>query len=174
MRASARTVATRASPSGDVASCRRRSSSATTARLARTSSADSIDLVSASLGGMGARSRPAQGAARLLAGVALREVTHELVPGLPRVGLALLSAIGETEAEQGLRRVLAFRREIDRLPVLQRSALEVARGVVRLTDPELRRRRQGVGGKLVDELLEVQHGLPLLALLPALHRAVEE
>ena len=49
------------------------------------------------------------------------KVADELVPGLPRVGLSLLGAIGEAEAEQGLGRVLALRGEVDGLPVLERA-----------------------------------------------------
>ena len=65
-------------------------------------------------------------------------------------------------------------REIDRSPVLDRRPIEVARGEVRLADPELRGSGERVRRELLDQLLEVEHGLPLLALVPALRGAVEE
>src|SRR5262245_6351196 len=120
------------------------------------------------------RSAGLQGPARLFGGVAVREVTKELVPDLPCVGLLVLRAIRETQTEESLGSVLPVRGEIDRLPVSERRALEVARRVVRLADPELRRRDERVRRIRLDELLEIQHGLTLLALVPVVHPTVEQ
>ena len=161
-RAARRRSATRDSPSGDVASCRSRSASRATARLARTSSADSIGLVTtSSCGRRGSAGRLSgrAGPARLLAGVALREIADELVPHLSRVRFLLLGAIGEAEPQERLGRVLAFGREVDGLLVLHRGPLEVARRVVGLADPELGGRRERIRRER-QPVIELEDRLP--------------
>ena len=116
------------------------------------------------------RSAPAQGPASLLGGVALREVADQLVPGLARVGLPLLRPVREAEAEQGLRRVLA-RPGRARPPSgsrARRARSRAPRSTPRRSGTA-RRATSGSPGNRLHEILEVEHGLAALALLPALH-----
>src|SRR5581483_11597753 len=122
----------------------------------------------------GSGSAGPEGPAGLLGGVALREVADELGPGLSRVRVAALRAVGEPEPQQRLGGLPRARRELERLLELRRRPLEVARVEVRVRDPELGDRGQGIRRVGLDQLLELEDRLAELALVPAFHPAIEQ